>query len=334
MLKKILLILLAVIIVVPAAGLGFLYMKKPAQAPASGDKVPMTPERIARGRVIFELLSDCSGCHSQRDFTLVAGPVVESGRGRGNVLSDVIPELPGKVVAPNITPDPETGIGTWTDGEKIRAIREGVDKDGRTLFPMMPYGEFRSMSDEDVQAVVAYLNSLPPIKNPLPQTQVKFPVNLMIKFSPRPVGSVPSPERTDKLKYGQYLVGIGGCQGCHTPEEKGQPLPGMNFGGGRKFATTFGTVVSANITPDLDTGIGKWTEDFFLKKFYDYKDYVTNGAPKLSGPEAFTLMPWLALSQLPSEDLSAIYTYLRTLKPLRNAVETHPGAPKPAAAPM
>ena len=334
MLKKILLILLAIIIVVPAVGLGFLYMKKPAQAPASGEKVAMTPERIARGKVIFDQLSDCSGCQSERDFTRVGAPLVESGRGKGNILSNVIPELPGTVVAPNITPDPETGIGTWTDGEKIRAIREGVDKDGRALFPMMPYQEFRSMSDEDVQALVAFLNSMPPIKNPLPQTQVRFPVNLMVKFAPQPIGSVPATDRADKTKYGEYLVSVAGCKGCHTPKEKGQPLPGKEFAGGEKFATTFGTVYSANITPDMDTGIGKWTEDFFQKKIYDFKDYATNGAPKLSGPEAFTLMPWLGLSQLPPEDLSAIYTYLRTLKPVRNAVETHPGAAKNGNSPQ
>jgi len=89
--------------------------------------------------------------------------------------------MPGMVVAANITPDRETGIGGWTDGEKIRAIREGVDRDGRVLFPMMPYGNYRLMSDEDVYAVVAYINSLPAVRNPLPATAIKFPVSLLIK---------------------------------------------------------------------------------------------------------------------------------------------------------
>jgi hypothetical protein len=324
MLKKVLLILLALVVMVPAGGLSYLYVRKPAQASPSSRKVPMTPERIARGKFLFEIIADCDGCHSQRDFTRFNGPVVETGRGRGNVLSSTIQGLPGTVVAPNITPDPETGIGTWTDGEKIRAIREGVDKNGRALFPMMPYTHYRSMSDEDVEALVAYLDVLPPAHNPLPQTELSFPVNLMIKFTPQPAGSVAVPLRGDRAKYGEYLVTIGGCSDCHTPAEKGQPVPGMDFAGGRVFASSFGTVVTANITPDVETGIGKWSEEFFLKKFYDYKTYVEHGPPQVSGPEQFTLMPWLRLSQLSPEDLGAIYTFLRTVKPVHHAEETHP----------
>ena len=326
--KKIVLILLLVIIAVPAAGLGYLYFRKPAQAPASAIKVAMTPERIARGKVIFQNVSDCDGCHSERDFTRVGGPVVETGRGRGTILSSLMTSLPGTVVAANITPDPETGLGNWSDGEKIRAIREGVDRDGRALFPMMPYTDYRNMSDEDVESLVAYMNSLAPIKNPLPPTKVAFPVNLFIKSAPQPTGNVPVPDKSDKSKYGQYLATIGGCGDCHTPMLRGQAIAGKEFAGGQVFATSLGTVVSANITPDTETGIGKWSEEYFLKKFYDYKDYAAGGAPKAAGPEAFTLMPWLALSQLPPDDLGAIYTFLRTKTAVHNPVETHPGAPK------
>ncbi|SPF56841.1 Cytochrome c-like protein [Candidatus Sulfopaludibacter sp. SbA4] len=322
--KKIILIVVVVIVGVPAAGIVYLYLRKPAQAPASAIKVAMTPERIARGKLIFHNIADCDGCHSERDFSRVDGPVVESGRGRGNVMSALLIGMPGTVVAPNITPDPETGIGSWTDGEKIRAIREGVDRNGRALFPMMPYTDYRKMSDEDVESVVAYMNSLAPVKNPLPKTQLAFPVNLLIKGAPQPAASVPAPVRSDKLKYGEYLVTIAACGDCHTPVEKGQPIPGKLLAGGQVFATSMGTVVTANITPDLETGIGKWSEEFFLKKIYDYKEYATSGPPKSPGPEAFTLMPWLGLSQLPPDDLGAIYAYLRTVKPVHNPVETHP----------
>ena len=287
----------------------------------------MTTECIARGKYIFENLADCGSCHSQRDFSRVGGPEVISGRGRGNMLSEVLKGLPGRVVAPNITPDPETGIGKWTDGEKIRAIREGIDRNGRALFPMMPYAEYRHMSDDDVQAVVAFLDSLPPVHNPLPVTELKFPVNVMIKFAPQPAGTVPSPNRTDAMHYGEYLVTVGGCVGCHTPQDKGTPLPGMQFAGGEKFVTTLGTVLSANITPDLDTGIGKWNEDFFLKKFAEYREFAEQGPPPLSGPQAFTLMPWLSMSHLSSEDLKMIYAYLHSVKPVRHYVERHPEMP-------
>ena len=285
----------------------------------------MSPERVERGRYIFTVLADCDSCHSQRDFSKVGGPVVLSGRGQGNLLSSFVVGMPGTVVAPNLTPDKETGLGTWTDGDKIRAIREGVDKDGRALFPMMPYQGFAKMSDYDVESLVAYLNTLPPVRNLLVPTQLAFPVNLMIKSVPKPVGSVPGPNRSDKLKYGEYLVAVAGCGGCHTRAEKGQPVKGMEFAGGEVFDTTSGKVLSANISQDLETGIGKWNEEQFLKKFYDFKEYAASGPPKLAGPESFTLMPWLTFSQLTPEDLSAIFTYLRTVKPVYNYVETHPG---------
>ena len=328
--KRVLLILVLLIILIPAGGLAYLYMRQPAQAPPSSIKVSTAPERVERGKYLFTTLADCDGCHSQRDFTRVAGPVVESGRGRGNVLSSLMTGLPGTVVAPNLTPDMETGLGSWTDGEKIRAIREGVDKQGRALFPMMPYKTYRSMSDYDVESLVAYMNTLPPVNNALAPTQLAFPVNLMIKGVPEPVGSVPAPDRADKLKYGEYLVGVAGCGECHSPAERGQKVKGKEFAGGQAFATNIGTAVSANITPDMETGIGKWDEAHFFKKFYDYKEYAAAGPPKMGGPESFTLMPWLPYSQLAQEDLSAIYAYLRTLPPVHNYVDMHPGVKKEA----
>ena len=141
------------------------WIRVPLSAQAGGCaslqyKVAMTPERIARGKYLFEL-ADCDGCHSERDITKQYWPVVESGRGRGNFLGT------GRAYHDEHSEHhtrPETGIGTWTDGEKIRAIREGIHKDGSALFPMMPYAEYRNMSDDDVQSLVAYLNSLPPIQ--------------------------------------------------------------------------------------------------------------------------------------------------------------------------
>jgi mono/diheme cytochrome c family protein len=337
MFKKLLTIvgvLLLLTVVLVAGGGAYLYLRKPAQVPALTIQVAMTPEHIARGKYVFDTVADCGGCHSQRDFSLVNAPVVESGRGAGNVLSETMKGLPGTVVAPNITPDPETGIGRWTDGEKIRAIREGVDRDGNALFPMMPYQGFRHMSDEDAQAVVAYLNSLPPVRHALPKTQLAFPVGLMIKGAPQPAGTVPPPDRSSRMKFGEYLVAMGGCADCHTPAEKGQPIAGKKFAGGQLFDTTMGKVLSANITPDVETGIGKWSEEFFVKKFHDYREYVEKGCPKSPGPEAFTLMPWLGFSQKDPDELGAIYTYLRSLPPVHNAVETHPGFPnKPPAVP-
>ncbi len=83
--------------------------------------------------------------------------------------------LPGQIFAANITPDKETGIGNWTDGEKIRAIREGISKDGHMLFPMMPYPNYRFLSDTDVQSLVAYMNTVPQVRNYVPRSKINFP---------------------------------------------------------------------------------------------------------------------------------------------------------------
>lgn len=324
--KKILGAIGLLVLVVAGSGFGYLYLRKPTVAPPASIQVEMTPERIARGKYLFENLLDCDGCHSERDMSRFGGPVVEGGRGKGSVFPAEM-GLPGAVVAANITPDPETGIGAWTDGEKIRAIREGIDRDGNALFPMMPYAGYRHISDEDVQAVVAYLDSLSAVRNPLPKTSLQFPVNLMIKSVPQPAGSVPPPNRADKLKFGEYLVTISGCADCHTPAEHGQPIASKRFAGGREFRMPFAVVVSANISPDADTGIGKWSEQQFVDKFYQYKEYLENKSPKV-GPEGFTLMPWLGLAKLSRDELGAIYTYLISQPPVINAVETHPGQPK------
>lgn len=320
--KKIAIALAAVLAAVCGAGYAIVSTKQPKSVPAPSIQVAMTAERVARGKYLYHL-ADCDGCHSQRDFTRFAGPVVDGGKGSGVEFPKEM-GLPGRIIASNITPDRETGLGQWTDGERIRAIRDGIGRDGRALFPMMPYGNYRRMSDEDVEALVAYLNTLPAVRNPLPQSTVDFPVSFFIKEAPQPSGKVPPPQRSDKLKYGEYLTAVAGCAVCHTSTEKGQPVESKRLGGGEPFRMPGGIVVSANISPDPETGIGRWSEQQFLDKFYEYKAYAEKGPPQV-GPESLTLMPWLNLSQLPPEDLGAIFVYLKAQKPVRNAVETHPG---------
>ncbi len=275
--------------------------------------------KAARGKYVFTL-ADCNGCHSERDFTRFAGPVLPGGTGKGVVMPAEL-GLPGKVVAPNITPDMETGIGTWTDAEKIRAIRDGLGRDGKPLFPMMPSHFYRNMSDQDVDALVSFMNTLEPVRNSLPRTEpapgVKFP-------PPRPTGKVAQPDRADRVKYGEYLVTIGVCGDCHTPLGPQGIDESKMFAGGHEFRFPGGAVsISANITPDPETGIGKWTEDQFVKRFQMYRPYLKMGAPKIE-PRAFTIMPWLTLAETTDEDLRAMYAYLRTVRPIKNKVHTHP----------
>src|SRR5579871_523337 len=241
------------ILVTAGGAAAYLSLRRPAMAPPPDLRVQATPERLARGKYLFNL-ADCDGCYSERDFSRFGGPVTPGRRGAGTIFPAAL-GLPGLVAPANITPDRETGIGRWTDGEKIRAIREGVDRNGRALFPMMPYENFRHMSDDDALSLVAYLDSLPPVKHAVPPTKLKFPVSLLIKSAPRPVSNVPPPDRGNKLTYGQYLVTVAGCMECHTP----------TLSGGRKFQVAPGVlVVSANISPDLHTGIGGWSEQDFI----------------------------------------------------------------------
>lgn len=312
---------LSIAVATVAAGAAYFAFRPPASAPPKAVTVQVTPERLERGRYIFEV-ADCDGCHSERDWKKFSGPVLGGRRGAGVVFPAEL-GFPGSVVAPNITPDRETGIGGWTDGEKIRAIREGVSKDGRALFPFMPYRNFRSMSDEDVEALVAYMNSLAPVRNQLAQTKLNFPVNVLIKSAPQPVTqAVSRPAESDKLAHGKYLVTLAGCGGCHTQEENGQPKTELAFGGGTEFRLAGFTVRSANISPDGETGIGNWAESRFVEKFRGYANLTPETAPA-SVQANFTLMPWIAWSKLPDEDLRAIYAYLRTVKPIRNQVDPH-----------
>ena len=322
MIKKGLLYGLAILLTACALGFAYLYLRPPAMAPPAAIKVEITEERLARGKYLFDRVAVCGDCHSERDFTRFAGPVVAETEGAGFVFPVEL-GFPGTVVSRNITPDKETGIGNWTNGEIIRAIREGVSRDGRTLFPLMPYQKFRKMSDEDVYSVVAYLKTLRPVKRVQPPTRINFPVSMFIKSAPKPAGTVPPVDRQDQLKYGEYLVSMGSCDGCHTPEKKGEPVPGRRLAGGMVFKTPMGMVVSANITPDPDTGIGKYSEQDFLNKFYQNRRYVEQGPPKV-GPESFTLMPWLFYCQMEETDLKAIYAYLKTQPAVYNSVEKHP----------
>jgi mono/diheme cytochrome c family protein len=323
MLKKTVVFALVAVCLLAGGGLAYLVLRKPAMATPSNIKVEPTPARLARGKYLFEVVADCAGCHSERDFTKFGGPVVSGGLGKGMIFPHEL-GFPGKVSAPNITPDVETGIGAWSDGEKIRAIREGVSRDGRALFPLMPYQFFHKMSDEDVYSVVAYMNSLAPVRSQVPRTELDFPVNLLIKSAPQPVtGPVRDPGRADKMKYGEYLVTMASCIDCHTPMEKGQLIESKRFAGGREFRVGPYLAVSANISPDPETGIGSWSEERFVSKFVNYRSFAQATPPNVSQAN-FTLMPWLGFSQLTEQDLKAIYAYLRTLAPQSNKVEMHP----------
>jgi mono/diheme cytochrome c family protein len=226
---------------------------------------------------------------------------------------NIIKGFPGKVYAPNITPDPETGAGSWSDDQLARAIREGVGHDGRALFPFMPYPDFRAMSDEDLASIIVYLRSLPPVRKQLPATDLIFPVNYLIRNVSRPLdASVPEPDVSTPEKRGKYLVTIAGCEDCHTPQDAhGQPLPGMDFAGGFILDGPWGRVASSNITPD-PSGIPYYDQAMFTQVIRT--GFV--GTRKLN-----QIMPWHAYRGMKDEDIVAMFAYMRTFKPVRHNVD-------------
>ena len=251
-------------------------------------------------------------CHSPHDWTRHDAPILPGRKGSGQVMSALMKDLPGRIVAPNLTPDPETGSGTWSDDALARSIREGIGHDGRALFPMMPYQHFRAYPDEDVASIVVYLRSLEPVRNSLPKTEVAFPVKYLIQSAPQPLsGPVPEPDLSDPVKRGAFLVNTAACADCHTPQKSGQPVPGMDFAGGFVLDGPFGRVASANLTPH-PSGIPYYDEAQFVQTLRT--GYV--GARKLN-----QIMPWSTFRNMKDEDLKAIYAYLKTLPPVAHRVD-------------
>jgi mono/diheme cytochrome c family protein len=279
----------------------------PRARPLTDRKFEATPERLARGEYLF---AGCAGCHSPHDWTKHEPAVLPGMLGAGMVMP--IEELPGRIVAPNLTPDLETGSGTWTDDMMARAIREGIGHDGRALFPLMPYPHFRNLPDEGLASLVIYIRSLPPARNPLPKTEIIFPVKYLIRSVPEPLTApVPPPDFSTPLKRGEYMVNLAGCTDCHTPQRQGQPLKGLDYAGGFILTGPWGRVAAANITPDA-SGISYYDEQLFLQVMHT--GYVK--ARPLS-----QIMPWWDFKGFADEDLKAMFAYLQTLPPVKHRVD-------------
>jgi hypothetical protein len=282
----------------------------PRTRPVTDRKFESTPARVARGQYMFESLSGCVECHSQHDNTRADWPIVPGTEGSGQIFP--LQGLPGQVTAPNITPDQDTGIGGWTDDEIARAIREGVDKDGRALFGLMPYQHYRTMSDEDLASIVVFVRSLPSVKHDLPPTQIIFPVKYLIRNDPQPVTApVPPPDSSTPVKRGEYLVRIGGCVDCHTPAQKGVPVRGMDFAGGFVLAGPWGSVAAPNITPD-PSGISYYDDKLFI-------EVIRTG--QVRARKLNVIMPWERYRGLTDSDLSDIFAYLKTVAPVAHRVD-------------
>lgn len=309
--------IIVILIVLLVAGAA-IYVKTflPDTGKAPDLKVDITPERVERGKYLANHVTLCMDCHSTRDWSVFAGPMTGQEVGGGGEVFSREMGFPGTFYAKNITP---YHLGDWSDGEIFHAITTGVNKYGKALFPLMAYPRFGKMDKEDILSIIAYIRTLEPVKKDIPEAEIDFPVNFLINTMPAQAAFTTIPDTADKVKYGAYVANAAGCVQCHSREEKGQTIPGTEFGGGFEFGQPAGVARSANITPDKETGIGNWTLEMFTGKFKAYTDssYVPK---KLAPDEVNTPMPWAMYAGMTTTDLEAIYAYLQTVRPIRNQV--------------
>lgn len=284
--------------------------------------------RIARGQYVANLC-ECFSCHSPLEKGEHEIPV-KGKLGAGDVISKE-----QRKIAPNLTPDRATGAASWSDGEMVRAIRDGISHDGRKLSLAMPYDYFSVMTDDDVASVVAYLRSLPAVRNPLPRW---IPTDVA-EAPPEPRRRPLTPaEIARPVDLGAYLARLARCGLCHTARPAGVSWRhrrlDMEFGGGRRFSTTpfydeldpdpaatsppkddreaaGSIVVSPNITSD-PSGIAFFDEGVFIQTIRTGR---VAGIRPLS-----SAMPWHRFRLLTDQDLGAIFSYLRSVAPVRHRV--------------
>jgi len=283
---------LSVVVVVGLLIYGQVSFKRTYHRPVSDLAADTSPEGVARGEYLVRTVVGCGSCHS---------PDGEQGALIGMSRNINFGPISGVFATPNLTPDKDTGLGDWTDGEIARAIREGLDKDGVQLV-IMPSSQFHRLSDADVAAIVGYLRSLEPVPNEIPPFQLSALGKALAAvgmFGPSEVGepitapqTAPLPGSTDAAR-GEYLVTLGGCRFCHGENLAGGPVP---------FSEP-GTPPAANLTPAGE--LAGWSETMFITTL---RAGVNPAYHQLN--EA---MPWKRLSKLTDEDLKALWAYLQTV---------------------
>lgn len=309
--------LLAFVAVLAIAGIIYIKTALPNVGEPEDIKINVSAERIEHGKYLANHVSLCVDCHSTRDWTKFAGPLVKGTEGKGGEVFDEKFGFPGTFYAPNIT---QEKLASWTDGEILRAVTTGVSKDGRALFPIMPHPSFGQMDKNDVIDMIAYIKTLPAIKHDVPASKPSFPMNIIIHTIPKVATFSKKPDTSNAVEYGKYLFTAASCSDCHTKMDKGEYIMDMYLAGGNEFKTPMGLIRPANITPDMETGIGKWTEEYFVKRFEQYQDSATANTIVKKG-EFNTIMPWTMYGHMTRKDLTSIYAYLRTVKPIKNKVE-------------
>ncbi len=260
----------------------------------------MAQSAVERGSYLVNTIMTCANCHSPKGPPAAVAGKDFSGGLRFN-------EPPFDVTAPNITPDKDTGIGNWTDAQIKTMLLTGKNPHGIQEAEPMPTAFYPILTPGDLDGIVAYLKSLTPVKNKVPDPVYK--IALPHHIFPGAEKSYSQADLNDKLKRGFYLATIGHCMECHTPfAPPGGPDFANSLGkGGREFPGPWGVVKSRNITSHKTAGIGDWTDA-------EIKTAITQGKRKdgtpLKGP-----MGYQYYAKMTDADLDAVIGYLRTLPP-------------------
>jgi len=252
---------------------------------------------VKRGDYLVNGILTCGNCHSPK------GPAgdIPGKEFSGGLSWD---EPPFKVTAPNITQDKESGIGNWTDAQLKTVMRTGIRPNGVHIAMIMPTGFYHIMTERDLDAVVAYLRTIKPIKNTVPAPVYKMPQVEHVL----PGGEKPYTEAmmSDKVKKGFYLATIAHCMECHTPMDKGVRQWDTRLGaGGFDFPGPWGVSTSRNITQSKTKGIGAWTDA-------EIKRAITTGVSR-DGSHLKPPMGFHYYAIMTPDDLDAVVAYLHTV---------------------
>ncbi len=315
------LIILATVALLLAAGLTWLATAMPRIA-VGALTVTATPALVSRGDYLFNHVSACVSCHSTRDTTRFAGPVLPGSAGGGGDAFDHAAGIPGIIYGRNLTP---AALKDWNDGELYRAISCGVDRSGRALFPFMPYQQYGRVPLSDITAIIAYMRTLAPITTAVAERRLSFPMNLIVNLIPKQAQPEAAAPAAGAPGSGAYLANLASCLKCHSQDHHGAIAPGREFAGGREFTVPGGIVRSANLTPDQASGLGGWTRERFTAAFAAFRAPAA-AVPVVAG--AFnTPMPWTAYAGMSDADLGAIYDYLHALPAVASPVIKFSPAP-------
>jgi mono/diheme cytochrome c family protein len=292
--------------------------------PTTLEKIDASPERLARGSYIVNQNASCGACHTTREGgSILAGERADMFLAGGNVVNEA--EMGAKLVIPNITPDVQTGIGGWSDDQIMRALRDGIGHGGDLLIPMMPFTSYQYMSDEDARSVVAYLRSIPPVRNAVDRSKndLPFPMGFLMRrgvahhLPAKDVKAPPPPSKGgNQVQWGEYVARLGHCWECHSDKNGHGPDTDWLFGGGAPMNPNgIGRVYVRNLTPDVETGLGRYTADQIKVALINGK--LLDGRPM--APPMSLFIPHI--SGLTAEDLDALVAYLRAQKPIKNKIK-------------